>query len=165
VEVGRKRRYIGEVASQFNGPSPVSYLCSVNIARPALAVSSYTRNPTESGNRRQMATPSRSNLTIRCVDLTLLLSKQSSSSTYHLQVTKAFTGRENGPEAETATRWRRVAEVIRPFDRPTPVCCWWYVDISRPAGTVLELFALFVQTGSSNSHSVAPRSGSNSTIR
>jgi hypothetical protein len=154
VEVGRKRRYIGEVASQFNRPSPVSYLCSVNIARPALAVSSYTRNPTESGNRRQMATPSRSNLTIRWVDLNLLLSKQSSSSTYHLQVTRAFTSRENGPEAGISGRWRHLAEVTGPFDRPTPVCYWWSVDISRPAATVLELFAIFVQslkrTGSGN---------------
>jgi hypothetical protein len=32
-----------EVASQFNRPSRVSYLCSVNTARPTLAVSSYTR--------------------------------------------------------------------------------------------------------------------------
>jgi hypothetical protein len=142
VEVGRKRRYIGEVASQFNGPSPVSYLCTVNIALPALAVSSYTRNPTGSGNRRQMATPSRSNLTIRCVDLNLLLSKQSSSSTYNSQVTRAFTGRENGPEAGISGRWRHLAKVTGSFDRPTPVCYWWSVDISRPVATVLELFVL-----------------------
>jgi hypothetical protein len=143
VEIGRKRRYVGEVASQFIRPSPVSYLCSVNTARPALAVSSYTRNPTGSGNRRQMATPSRSNLTIRWVDLNLLLSKHSSSSTCHLQVTSAFTSRENGPEAGISGRWRHLAEVTGPFDRPTPVCYWCSVDISRPAATVLELFALF----------------------
>jgi hypothetical protein len=65
VEIGRERRIVVGVASQFNRPSPVSFLRSVNTARPALAVSSYTRNPTESGNRRQMATPSGSNLTIR----------------------------------------------------------------------------------------------------
>jgi hypothetical protein len=54
-----------EVVYQFNRPSPVCYLCSVNTAHPALAVSSYKLNPTESGSRRQMATPSRSNLTNR----------------------------------------------------------------------------------------------------
>jgi hypothetical protein len=144
VEVVWKRRYIGEVASQFNGPSPVFCLCSVNIACPALAVSSYKRNPTRSGNRRQTATPSRSNLTIRWVDLNLLLSKQSSSSTYHLQVTRAFTCRENGPEAGNSGRWRHLAEVAGSFDRPTPVSYWWSVDNSRPAATVLELFAMFV---------------------
>jgi hypothetical protein len=155
VEIGRKRRYIGEVASQFNRPSPVSYLCSVNIARPALAVSSYTRNPTESGNRRQMATPSGSNLTIRWVDLNLLLSKHSSSRTYHSQVTRAFTSRENGPEAGISGRWRHLAEVTGcHLDRPTGngkppglllvVCYLRSVDISRPAATVLELFAIFV---------------------
>jgi hypothetical protein len=120
VEIGRKRCYIGKVASQFNGPSTVSYLCSVNTARPALVVSSYSRNPTESGNRRQMATPSISNLTIRCVDLNFLLSKQSSSSTYHLPVTRAFTNRENGPEAGISGRWRHLAEVTGSFDRLTP---------------------------------------------
>jgi hypothetical protein len=121
VEIGRKRRYVGEaeVASQLNGLSPVSYFRSVNIARPALAVSNYTRNPTENGNRQQMATPSRSNLTIRWVDLNLLLSKQSSSSIYHLQVTRAFTGRENGPEAGISGRWRHPAEVTGSIDRPT----------------------------------------------
>jgi hypothetical protein len=111
VEVGRKMRYIGGVASQFNGPSPISYLCSVNMTRPALTVSSYKRNPTESGNRRQMATPSGSNLTFQGVDLSLQLSKQSSSSTYHLPVTTAFTGRENGPEAGISGRWRHLVEV------------------------------------------------------
>jgi hypothetical protein len=144
VEVPRKRRYIGEAASQFNGPSPVSYLCSVNIAGPALAVLSYTRNPTESGNRRQMATPSRSNLTIRCVDLNLLLSKQPSSSTYHSQVTRASTGRGNGPEAGISGRWRHLAELTGSFDRPTSVGYWWSEVISRSAATVLELFAMFV---------------------
>jgi hypothetical protein len=144
VEVGRERRYIAEVASLFNGPSPVCYLCSVNSARPALAVSSYTQDPTGSGNRRQMATPSRNSLTIRRVDLNLLLSKQSSSSTYYSQVTRAFTGRENGPEAGVSCSWRHLAEVTGSFDRPTPVCFWWSVDISRPAATVLELFAMFV---------------------
>jgi hypothetical protein len=78
----------------------------VVIAYPALAVSSYTRNPTGSGNRRQMATPSRSNLTIRWVDLNLLLSKHSSASTYHLQVSRAFPSRENGSAAGISGRWR-----------------------------------------------------------
>jgi hypothetical protein len=142
VEIGRKRRYVEEVTSQFNKQSPVSYLCSVNITRPALAVSSYTRNPTGSGNRRQMATPSRSNLTMRWVDLNLLLSKHSSSSTCHLQVNSAFTSRENGPEAEISGRWRYLAEVIGPLDRPTLVCYRCSVDFSRPAATVLELFPL-----------------------
>jgi hypothetical protein len=144
VEVGRKRRYIGVVASQFNRPSPVSYLCSVNIACRALAVSSYTRNPTEIGNRRQMAKPCRSNLIIRWVDLNLLLSKHSSSSTYRLQVTKGLTGRENGPEGEISGRWRHLAKVTGSIDRPTPVSDWWYVDFFRPAAAVLELFAMFV---------------------
>jgi hypothetical protein len=143
VEIGRKRRYVGEVASQFIRQSPVSYLCSVNTARPAVAVSSYARNPTESGNRRQMATPSRSKLTIRWVGLNLLLSKHSSSSTCHLLVTSAFTSRKNGPEAGISGRWRHLAEVTRPFDRPTPLCYWCSVDNSRPAATVLKLIALF----------------------
>jgi hypothetical protein len=140
-----KRRYVGEVALQFNRPSPVSYLCSVNTARPALAVSSYTRNPTESGNRRQMATPSRSNLTIRCVDLNLLfrLNNPRQAPTIH-KLTRAFTGRENGPEAGISSRWRHLAEVTGSIDRPTPVCYWWSEDISRPAGIVLELIAMFV---------------------
>jgi hypothetical protein len=96
---------------KFNRPSPVSYLCSVNIARPALSVLSYTQNHTRSENRRQMATPSRSNLIIRWVDLNLLLSEHSSSSTCHLQVNSAFTSRENGPEAGISGRWRHLAEV------------------------------------------------------
>jgi hypothetical protein len=75
VEIGTERRHIGEVASQFNRRSPVSYLCSVDNARPALAVSSYIRNSTGSGNRWQMATPSKSNLNVRWVDLDLLLRK------------------------------------------------------------------------------------------
>jgi hypothetical protein len=69
VEIGRKRRYVKEVAPQFNRPSLVSYLCSVNIARPALSVWSYTQNCTRSENRRQMATPSGSIFTIRWVDV------------------------------------------------------------------------------------------------
>jgi hypothetical protein len=93
VEIGWERRIVVGGFSQFNRPSPVSYLCSVNTARPALAVSSNTRNPTGSGNRRQMATPSGSNLTIRKVDLNLLLSKHSSSNTCHLQVNSTFTSR------------------------------------------------------------------------
>jgi hypothetical protein len=153
------------VAYQFNRPSPVSYLCSVNTARPTLAVSSYTQNPTESGNRRQMATPTGSNLTIRWVDLNLLFSNRSSSSTCKLQVTSAFTSRENGPEAGISGRWRHLAEVTGPFDRPTLVCYWWSADNSRPAGTVFELFALFEQTGSGNRRKVAPRGKSNLTIR
>jgi hypothetical protein len=143
VEIGQKRRYVGAIASQFNRPSPVSYLCSVNVSRPGRAVSSYKRNPTGSENRRKMATPSRSNLTIRWVDLNLLLSKYSSSSTCHLQVSSAFTSRENGPEAGISDRWRHLAEVTGLFARPTPVCYWCSVDISRPAATVLEFIALF----------------------
>jgi hypothetical protein len=113
VEIGRERRIVVGVASQFNRPSPVSFLCSVNTARPVLAVSSYTRNRTGSGNPRQMATPSGSNSAIRRVDLNLLLSrpKHSSSSTCHLQVNSAFTSRENGPEAGVSVRWRHLAEV------------------------------------------------------
>jgi hypothetical protein len=111
VEIGRKRRYIEEVASQLHRPSPVSYFCSVNIARPALAVSSYTRNSTRSGNRRQMATPSRSNLIIQWVELNLLFSEHSSPSTCHLQVNSTFTCRENGPEAGISGRWRNLAKV------------------------------------------------------
>jgi hypothetical protein len=57
VEICTERRYVEEVASQFNRLSAVSYLCSVDMPRPALAVSSYKRNLTVSGNRRQMATP------------------------------------------------------------------------------------------------------------
>jgi hypothetical protein len=132
------------VASQFNRPSPISYLCSVNIARSALSALSYTQNHPRSENRRQMATPSRSNLTIRRVDLNLLLSKHSSSSTCHLQINSAFTSRENGPEAGISGRWRRKAEVKRPFDRPTLVCYLCSVDVFRPAANVLQLFAIFV---------------------
>jgi hypothetical protein len=112
VEIGRKRRYVKEVASQFNRPSPVSYLYSVKIAHPAQSVWSYTQNRTRSENRRQMATPSRSNLTIRWVDLNMLLSKHSPSSICHLQVNSAFTNRENGPEAGISGRWRHLAEVL-----------------------------------------------------
>jgi hypothetical protein len=143
VEIGRKSRYVGEIASQFNRPSPVCYLCSVNIARPALAVSSYKWNLTGSGNQPQMATPSRSNLTIRWIDLNLMLSKHSSSSICHLQVVSALTNREIGPEAGITGRWRHIAEVTGPFDRPTPVCYWCSVDISLLALTDLKLFALF----------------------
>jgi hypothetical protein len=147
VEIGRKRRYVGEVASQFNRPSPVSYLCSVNIARPALAISSYKRNPTRSGNRRQMATPSRSNLTIRWVDLNLLLSKHSSSSTCHLQVSSAFKSRENGPEAGISGRWRHLAEVTGSFDRPNPVCYWCSVEECQFDSVFSKLFCVVGQTG------------------
>jgi hypothetical protein len=114
----------------------------VDTAHPALAVSSYTPNLTESGNRRQMATPSGSNLTIRWVDLNLLSSKHSSSSTCHLQVTSAFTSRENELEAGISGRWRHQAQVTGKFDRLTTVCYWLSADISRPAATVLELIAL-----------------------
>jgi hypothetical protein len=124
VEIGSERCYVEQVASQFNRPTPASFLCTVDIARPALAVSSYRRNPTESGNRRQMATPSGSNLTNRCVDLDLLWRKHSSSSACHLPVTSTFTSRKNGPEAGNSGRWHNLAEVTGPFDRPTPVCCW-----------------------------------------
>jgi hypothetical protein len=82
VEIGNERRYVAEDASQFNGPSPVSYSCSVDIARLALAVSNYKRNPTGSGNRQQVATPSGSNLTVLWVGLDLLLCKHSSPSIY-----------------------------------------------------------------------------------
>jgi hypothetical protein len=150
VEIGWKRHYIGEVASQFNSSCSASYLCSVNTARLALAVSCYTQNPTGSENRRQMATPSRSNLTIRLVDLDLLQIKHSPSSTCQLLVKSAFTGRENGPEAGISGRWRHLAEVTGPFDRPTTVCQWCSVDISRPPATVLEVFPLFEQIGSGN---------------
>jgi hypothetical protein len=109
VEIGRKRRYIKEVTLQFNKPSPVSYLCSVNIARPALSVLSYTQNHTTSEKRRQMATPSRSNLTIRWVDLNMLLSEHSSSSICNLQVNCDFTSREKGPEAGISVRWRHAS--------------------------------------------------------
>jgi hypothetical protein len=121
VEIDRERRIVLGVASQFNRPSPVSFLCSVNTARPALAVSIYTRNPAESGNRRQMATPSRTNLTILWVDWNLLLIENSSSSTCHLQVNSPYTSRENGPGAGISVRWRRQAEITCTFDRPTPV--------------------------------------------
>jgi hypothetical protein len=70
--MGMERRHVVEVASQFNKPSPVSYLRSVDIARTALAVSSSKRNPTGSGNQRKMATPSGSTYTIRWADLDLL---------------------------------------------------------------------------------------------
>jgi hypothetical protein len=86
VEIGTERRQIGEVASQFNRPFPVSCLCSVDIALPAVAVSSCKRNPIGSGNRRQMAMPSGSNLTIRWVDLDLLLCKYFLSSTCYEQI-------------------------------------------------------------------------------
>jgi hypothetical protein len=102
----------------------------------------YTESP-ESGNRRQMATPSRSNMTIRWVDLNLLLSKHSSSRNCHSHVTSAFTNRENGPEAGISGRWRHRAEVTGQFHRLTPVSYWWSLENSRPAATVLELFALF----------------------
>jgi hypothetical protein len=111
VEIVTERRYVGEVASQFTRPSPVSYLCSEDIARPALAVSSYKRNPTGSENRRQMATPSGGNLTIRWVILNLLLHKHSSSNTCHLPVTSAFRSSENRPEAGISGRWRHLTEV------------------------------------------------------
>jgi hypothetical protein len=138
VEIGRKRRYVREVASQFNRPSPVSFLFSVKIPHPALPVLGYVQNHSRSKNRRQMATPSRSNLTIRWVDLNFLLSKHSSSSTCHLQVNSAFTIRDNGPEVGISGRWRHIAEVTRQFDRPSPVCYWCSVDISRSAAAVLE---------------------------
>jgi hypothetical protein len=72
AEIGTERYYVAEVASQFNRPSPISYLCSVDIAWPAIAVSSYKRNTTGRGNRRQMATPSGGDLTVRWVELDLL---------------------------------------------------------------------------------------------
>jgi hypothetical protein len=99
--------------------------------------------PTGSGRRRQMATPSRSIMTIRWVDSNFLLNKYFSASSCHLQVTSAFTSREKRSQAGINGRWRHVAEVTGPFDRPTPLCYWCSVSISRPAATVLELIALF----------------------
>jgi hypothetical protein len=40
-------------------------------------------------------------------------------------------------------RWRHLAEVTGPFDRPTPVCYWCSVDIFCAAPTVLELISVF----------------------
>jgi hypothetical protein len=55
----------------------------------------------------------------------------------------AFRRRESGPAEEVTARWRHLAEEARPFDRPTSVWFLCSADISRPAVTVLELFALF----------------------
>jgi hypothetical protein len=88
--------------------------------------------------------------------------EKSMKGSYRFRVISAFKSRENRSLAGIGRRCRHLAETT--FDRPTPGFYWWSVDISRPAATLLELFALFVQTGSSNSHSVAPRSGSISTI-
>jgi hypothetical protein len=115
----------------------------VNVSRPGRAVSSYERIPTGSGNRRQMATPSRSNLTIRWVELNSLLSNSFSSSTCDSQVNSAFTSREHGSQAGISDRWRHLAEVTGVLDRPTTIYYWCSVDVSRPAATVRELLALF----------------------
>jgi hypothetical protein len=113
VEVGTDRRCVAEVASQLNRPSPVSYLCSVDIARTVVAVSSYKRNPTGSGNRRQVATRSGSNLTIRWVDpgLLLVFHRHFSSGCHRFRVICAIRSYENRPEAETAVRRLHMAEV------------------------------------------------------
>jgi hypothetical protein len=63
-------------------------------------------------------------------------------SSQRSRVTRAFRSRENGPEAETAARWHRVAKVIRPFERSTAVCYWCSVEISRRTLAVFELLAL-----------------------
>jgi hypothetical protein len=67
-----------------------------------------------------------------------------SSRCHRSRVISAFRSPENGPEVETAARWRRMAEETVQFDRPTPVCYWCSVDNFRPAATVLKLIALFV---------------------
>jgi hypothetical protein len=104
MEIGPERHQVGNFASQFNRPSPVFYLCSVEIARPAPAFSSYKRNPTGSGNRRQMATPSESNLTVQWVDFDLLLRKYSSSSTCFLRVTSTLQVAKSDRKRESVVR-------------------------------------------------------------
>jgi hypothetical protein len=69
--------------------------------------------------------------------------RHSSSSSHRFRVISAFSSRENGPEAEIGGRWRHLAEVTWPFDRPTPVCYSCSVDIPRPALIVFELLAHF----------------------
>jgi hypothetical protein len=44
--------------------------------------------------------------------------------------------------AEIDGRWRHLAEVTRPFNRPALVCYLCSVDISHPILTVFKLLAL-----------------------
>jgi hypothetical protein len=97
-----------------------------------------------------VAPQSGSNLTIRKVDLGLLLvsCRTFASNSHRFRVISDFSFRQNRPEAEIDSRWRRLPEIVSLFDRPTEDGTFVSLCFTRLSAAIFEflkvlLFSIF----------------------